>query len=139
MLINLKVNAQEGTTKKICTKISERIPTYIEGPCLVDCDFSVQSMDSYYLLTLQVQADLIITCQRCLHDFAYHYSNKTDLAACHSEAQADALMSEYECVVVKNDQLDLTEILTDELYLYSPNVHPKLTDCDQELEKFIQN
>lgn len=137
MLINLKTSAVKAEPEKICVEITERLPANIEGPCVVNCDFSVQDLTDYFLLTLRVNSKLTIICQRCLHEFSHSYSNQTVLAVCHSDELAVKLMSNYECIVAKDKQVDLIELITDELYLYSPENHQNSSECDKDVNEYI--
>jgi uncharacterized protein len=77
----------------------------------------------------------MIICQRCLTRFSHTYENHTSIAACTSEAWAQKLMSDYETMVVGED-LDLRLLLTDELYLYSPENHPDRHDCSLDTDGY---
>lgn len=79
---------------------------------------------------------LILTCQRCLGEFSYHYSNLTEVAVCDSDETAEKMMNQYDCLVSTN-QVDLQEIVTDELHLYAPEFHFDLNECDHGVDKFI--
>lgn len=137
MTINLKTIAANGQTQQVQVTITERLPANIEGPCVVDCKYQVRREDNYYLLTLETSTQLIIICQRCLNQFPSLYANNSTLAICETDEQAAKLMNQYECLTSSSGQVDLIEILTDELYLYSPVNHPDLKDCDTDVSGFI--
>lgn len=137
MLINLKTHATNTKPGNIHANINDRIPANIKGPCSLNCNFSVSAMNDYFLLNLDVQAELIIICQRCVSEFPYHYENKTTLAICHSDARAEELANDYECIVSQHGEVDLIELLTDELHLYTPEFHSDFNDCDREIGRFI--
>ncbi len=137
MLINLKISAAMAQLQQAKLTLQDRLPTHINPPCMLNCQFKVTAMASDYLISLQVNADLSITCQRCLQEFLYHYSNQTELAVSRSEERAEKLMDHYEGIVAPNGEVNLAELLTDELHLYTPKYHPQLSDCDEEISRFI--
>lgn len=137
MIINLKTSAARDQVQSVQLTITERLPGNIQGPCLVNCEYQVRQENNYYLLTLTVNSRLDIICQRCLHQFPYNYSNTITLAVCGSDELAVTLMNHYECITSQNNQVDLSELLTDELYLYAPDNHLDLEDCDDVVSGFI--
>lgn len=137
MIINLKIFAARGEEESVKIELQERLPAFISGPAILNCHFNVKMQGNYYLLTLKADSKLKAICQRCLNEFEYHYVNETVLAVCNSDTMAEQLMDQYECVVSDNNQVDLKELLTDELYLYGPEFHPEVTDCDTEVNRYI--
>lgn len=136
MLINLKTAANLAIQHS-ALEITQRLPQQVQPPCKLACDYSVSQRDNYYLLNLAVDGVVVVNCQRCLHDFNYHYINSTEIAICNTEAQADELMSRYECIVSDAPTLDLSELITDELHLYLPQNHEDTTLCDPLITSFI--
>jgi uncharacterized protein len=124
-------------SQKATIPIDERLPAHIKAPCLVNCEFTVNNKESYYLLTLAIKVDLTLVCQRCLSEFIHPYSNQTELAVCDSEALAEKMLTQYESIVADNQEIDLEAIIADELILYAPAFHPTLSDCDAEISKFV--
>ncbi|CDZ79263.1 hypothetical protein BN59_03581 [Legionella massiliensis] len=120
----------------VTVELSERLPVYVSSPCSVNCQYKVKAFKDYYLITLQIDSFLPLTCQRCLGEFTHHYKNQTELAICDSEETAERMMSEHECLVATY-QVDLQELLTDDLHLYAPAFHSNMSDCDHEIDKFI--
>lgn len=137
MLINLKTCAAKAEQQETKIELHERIPGHISLPCIADCCFFVDSFDNYYLMKLDIDVRLLITCQRCLHEFIHHYKNQTVLAVCNSDEMAEKLMAQYECVASHNNQIDLKELVADELYLYAPEFHLETSDCNSEVNQFI--
>ncbi|WP_028387842.1 YceD family protein [Legionella fairfieldensis] len=138
MLINFKTRAAKTEQQNFVIEIKERLPEYINIPCTVQGHFGLESVDNYCVMALTVNAELIITCQRCLNEFNYNYNSLTELALCPSEEIAEKLMERYECIVPQGNQVDLKELLTDELYLYAPKFHLERSDCNEEMKKFIR-
>lgn len=109
-------------------RLSERLPPFIKAPCNVVCHFSFAREADYYLLHMEVDAELIITCQRCLSDFNYLYHNSVIIALCTSEAIADRIMTHYESVVLA-PSINLDDLIIDELFLYAPQKHESDKHC----------
>lgn len=137
MLINLKIASAQHSPKPVQIELSARLPDNIEHACSLDCEYQVQSYGHYYLLKLATKGDIVITCQRCLHEFNHHYSNQTTLAICDSNELAEQLMNDYECISSTNGEIDLNEVLTDELYLFVPDKHLNFEECNKEVQQFI--
>lgn len=138
MLINLKSCAGKTEPNSGKIELVRRLPAQIASPCIVDYQFEVNAHDNYYLLVLKVESLLRLTCQRCLLEFSYHYQNRSELAICNSEKVAEQMMSQYDCIVSDHGQVDLKEIITDELNLYTPEFHLETSDCDIEISNYIK-
>ncbi len=138
MLVNLRNSADRGLLE---IDVTDRIPGFIEPPCRLVCEYHLQRSKDYSLLTCTVSSardyPLTLLCQRCLASFKYPYTNTSTIALCKTEEQALQLMDDYTCVVIENDELDFTELVTDDLYLYVPENHPDFSDCDEEVSKYI--
>lgn len=129
MKLNLKelVNKPEKGTSTI--EIKERLPFHIEHPCTVQVTYSVESIDDFYLIHLNTEASLRITCLRCMQAGVIPYQNTSAIAVCSNDARAEQLLADYECLVSPSFLIDLTETLTDELHLYSPQFHLDYREC----------
>ncbi|MBA2656480.1 MAG: DUF177 domain-containing protein [Tatlockia sp.] len=136
MLVNLKIIAEQDAQQSQDIEISGRLPGHLHSPCVVHCLFQAKAYKDYYLLTLRSDAALTITCQRCLTEFSHQYSNTTELAICDSDETAERMMNHYDCIV-SDYRIDLGEIITDELYLYSPEFHLDIDQCNDEIAKYI--
>jgi uncharacterized protein len=136
MLINLKTAAANHGQQVLTLVIEERLPSHLHSPCVINCQFTVSSFDNYYLVKLKSDSLLTLTCQRCLGEFSYPYSNQTELAVCAGEEVAEKMMGQYDCIVSEY-QVDLQALLADELHLYAPEFHLDHRDCDHEVDRFI--
>lgn len=136
MIINLKTSAASDEQQALTIEIKDRLPAHLNSPCIINCNFVAKVYENYYILNLNSKANLAITCQRCLGKFDYPYSNQTELAICKTDEIAEQLMNRYDCMVAANE-VDLQEILTDELNLYTPEFHPDQKACDHEIDRFI--
>ena len=137
MKICLKTYAKQSGLQHVVIKLQERLPEPIHSPCELSCDFHVVGYGDYYLLTLEVAGELTVSCQRCLQAFQHEYRNKSQLAVCVNDTVAEALMEHFECIVADDDQVDLADLLADELYLFSPEVHDDFASCDTEISQLI--
>ena len=137
MNICLKTPAKQTGLRTVVMCVQERKPARVNSPCELTCVFQVEARHDYYLLTLDVSGTLDITCQRCLAAFQQEYTNRTELAVCANDDVAEKLMASYECIVVKDYQVDLIDIVTDELHLFLPEKHPDFSGCDLEISGLI--
>ena len=104
-------------------RLHARLPFWIKPPCQLQCAIQVESVDTYYLMQLEVWATLHLTCQRCMREFVYDYHQQNVIAVCADEQTADRLMSTYDCMLHLGGMLQLDDVLTDELYLFAPEKH----------------
>lgn len=139
MKICLKTLSRQNNPETVAIKLQERLPEHIVGPCDLSCTFQVEHYDSYFLLTLHVNGILTVICQRCLQSFQYNYENESKVAICVNDATAEMLMEQFECIVASDSQVDLMDILTDELYLFTTEKHPNIADCDAKISQLISN
>lgn len=137
MIINLKQSSAKNEQQRVSIEIDQRLPMHLSSPCVINCQFTVKPLKDYYLIEINSDAKLSVTCQRCLGEFSHSYSNQSELAVCDTDEIAERLMNQYECIV-SSDEIDLQELLTDELNLYLPEFHPGFKDCDHEIEVFIK-
>ncbi len=129
MLRSLKVLSKQDSPIQLTLDLEQRLPYYIQGPCQVVCDVAVRRESRYYVLRLKVQGELVLNCQRCLHEFTYPYEQMSEIALCPTEDIATQLMNTMDCMVHAEDDLDLTAIVTDELHLFCPEKHSDPRDC----------
>lgn len=133
MVINLVTCSKQAGKSHTQIKLSERLPFFIVSDCVLECDYSVQTYPDYFLLTLDVSGTIPTQCQRCLDVFESDYSNYTELAICRDEKTAENLMEDYECIVNAQKEIDLVTVITDELYLYAPEKHLELIECNGKI------
>lgn len=137
MKICLKTQAKQEQVVCETFTLTERLPARVQGPCELTCELQVEARSDYYLCTLNVNGIITVICQRCLGTFTYSYNNQSKLAVCHNDEIAETLMADYECIVVKHNEIDLIDIVTDELHLFLPEKHENLSDCDHEINALI--
>jgi len=137
MKVCLKTLVKQAGKQHVVVNIEERLPKHIQSLGALTCDYQVEAGKNYYLLTMSVNGELTIICQRCLGVFRHDYANTTQLAVCADDATAETLMGQYESTVASNYQIDLIEVLTDDLYLLTPEKHQQDVDCDTEARQLI--
>lgn len=139
MKICLKNAAQHNGSQQVVVKLQARLPERIHSPIELNCSFNVVSYGNYYLIILDLAGRLTMTCQRCLQAFPYDYCNQIQLAVCNKDSIAETLMESFECIVIEDNEIDLVEIVTDELHLFSEDKHKNIADCDSEIRQWIGN
>lgn len=135
-MLYLQDLAKQGLQHKKMS-ITKRLPSFISAPCALDVAYRVEAKDDYFLLHLDVKAELIIICQRCMQEYNLTYNNDTTIAAARSDERAEQLLEHYECIVSSNWQVNLEDLVVDELHLYAPQFHTDIKDCDEEINQFI--
>ena len=72
-------------------------------------------------LEISIDGDVVLTCQRCLSDFAMPVAHRTVAVLARSESDADALDAQSDReVLVADHPLDPVELIEDELLLTLP-------------------
>lgn len=117
--------------------IDTRLPQFISGPCQLTVTYEVTAEDDYFLLRMNVSGPIQCICQRCMQEYSYDYDNTTLLALCLTEERAEQLLDQYESIVVPQNQVKLSELVTDELHLYAPEFHPDEEDCKGEVMQIL--
>lgn len=135
-MLHLQDLAKQGTHSTALT-LTERLPNFLSAPCHLNVTYQVESEDDFYLLHLEVNGPLVVTCQRCMQEFNHPYNNQTTIAIAHSDERAEKLLEQYECIVSTNGQINLDDVLIDELYLYAPEFHPDINDCDSVVNQIL--
>lgn len=137
MNICLKAQAKQQQIREDVLILTHRLPDWIASPCQVTYQMSVQLVDNYYLMKLDVTGSLMVTCQRCAQEFAHDYHNQTSIVVCPDDAVAQSLMSRYECIVEPSARIDLQEIITDELYLFCQEKHEDEQHCALQMHTIV--
>jgi len=63
-----------------------------------------------------------LICQRCMSLFDYKIDTRTKLSPVKTEQQAENLPSDYDAVIVTEEEISLVELIEDELLLNVPTV-----------------
>ncbi|MDA8828026.1 YceD family protein [Luminiphilus sp.] len=75
--------------------------------------------EARYVLALQVSAEVLVTCQRCLSTLEQTVASETQLAVVWTDEQAGQLPPRYEPLVA-DAEIELWEVVEDELLLALP-------------------
>ena len=139
MKIDLKKKLNMSTMISEKTCIDERLPNHVVEPFEMYYQYHVEDKGDYFLLKLQESANIPIYCQRCMQAFTTDYQLVSELAICPNEQMAEKYQSSYDVIVANDYLVDFKEILIDNVYLFSPQFHLQLADCDQNHVKLMQN
>lgn len=107
----------------VTLEVTDRLPYYIDSPCTLNCEVTVKQEYRYYVLNLQCSGQLEVNCQRCLQNFTHSYAHSNELAICQNDEMAAQMMASMDSMVQTDDELNLLEIVTDDLHLFSPDKH----------------
>lgn len=99
----------------------EGLLSEMDGDARVDIAFAVDEQHRK-ILTGRVQADVPLTCQRCLGKMVWQLDTGFDLALVWDEEQADQLPKTLDPVLVEDTDVDLYRIVEDEMLLSLPLV-----------------
>ncbi len=100
----------------------ERLHEYLldkSGEAQVDIQFG-QDEQGTALLRGKCQAQVRMTCQRCMNPVSVDLSTDFELGIVFSDEQAKHLPKAYEPVVVDGEQIELEPVIEDELILSLP-------------------
>lgn len=107
-----------------------------EGDISVEMAFS-RDEDDRYLVRVQIEADVLVTCQRCLETMPEHVSSDNVVAVVWSDAEAASLPKHLEPLVVTEPTGNLWELAEDELILGLPPFSYHDTDeCKRKTAAF---
>jgi uncharacterized protein len=87
-----------------------------EGGISVKMAFS-RDEESRYLVHVAVEADIVLTCQRCLEAMPEHFSCESTLAVLWTDAEAAHLPRHLDPLVVSEPSCSLWDLVEDELIL----------------------
>jgi len=92
-----------------------------QGNAIVKLQFDVDTQRRH-LIDGELEADLMVPCRRCLQPMAVSVASHFKLAVVSDDALATEVPSDYEPVLVNDEQLDLLGVIEDELILSLPQV-----------------
>lgn len=90
-----------------------------EGDISVEMTFS-RDEDERYLVRVQFEAEVLVTCQRCLETMPEHFSSDNVVAVVWTDAEAASLPKHLEPLVAPEQTSNLWELAEDELILGLP-------------------
>lgn len=92
--------------------------------------------EGYYFVRVDLQAELILQCQRCLEPMNYNLQLKVNLCLLNDEKKIKNIPEHYEPLLVNSNSMKLADIVEDELLLNIPLVakHDN-KECSPSLSK----
>jgi uncharacterized protein len=106
------------------------------GEIAVNLDFEVDELGVPIVLG-SVSSNLILTCQRCLGEFAFPVDVEIALAWVKTTQEADKLPLRYEPYVVEETPLLLNDVIEDELLLALPQI-PMHEEAECSASKLVK-
>jgi len=107
-----------------------------EGNIAIEMDFS-RDNENRYLLQVKLEADVIVTCQRCLQTMPQHLSCVNALAIVWTDEEAVSLPRHLDPLVVSDVSCNLWEVVEDELILtIRPFNYHDVADCRMMIADF---
>lgn len=92
-----------------------------------------------YLLSIKVEAQIEVTCQRCLKPLIKHISSCSSLAAVWTDGEASLLPTELDPLVTGEQPCDLWQVVEDELILALPAFSYHAEDVCKLDEQFVSD
>lgn len=90
-----------------------------------------------YLMRVVIEADVMVTCQRCLEAMPQHLSSESTLAVVWTDEEATHVPKHLDALVVDDAPCDLWEVVEDELVLALPAFSYHVTeDCKMKTAAF---
>jgi uncharacterized protein len=109
-----------------------------KGSISIDMAFS-RDEQSRYLVHLAVEADIVVTCQRCLEAMPEHLSCENTLAILWTDEEAAHLPRHLDPLVVREPSCSLWDMVEDELILaIRPFSYHSTDDCKMKIAAFSE-
>jgi uncharacterized protein len=109
-----------------------------EGGISVEMAFS-RDDESRYLVHVAVEADVVVTCQRCLEAMPEHFSCESTLAILWTDEEAAHLPRHLDPLVVREPSCSLWDLVEDELILaMSPFSSHGTEDCKMKTAAYSE-
>jgi uncharacterized metal-binding protein YceD (DUF177 family) len=112
----------------------DRYPFQIQSPPELKVTYHIKPHKHYRLLSFTIESELHILCQRCSHPFIYPFKHEGKIAICRTESDIEVIekLEPYEAIL--EAELDINDVMTDELFLHSPEMHASMLECNAEPE-----
>ena len=107
-------------------------------------DISVQMVfsrdeEKRYLVRVAIEADIVVTCQRCLAAMPEHLSSDNTLAMLWTDEEAVHLPKHLDPLIVEDSSFNLWELVEDELILaMRPFSYHDPDDCSMKIADFSE-
>jgi len=109
-----------------------------DGSISVELAFS-RDEESRHLVHVTVEADIVVTCQRCLEAMPEHISCDNNLAILWTDDEAAHLPRHLDPLVVKEPSCSMWDLVEDELILaMSPFSYHSTEDCKMKIAVFSE-
>jgi uncharacterized protein len=113
-------------------------------PLFADDEGSIQAElacsrdeENRHVLHVVVEADVAVTCQRCLEPMSVHLSNENTLAVVWTDEQAAHLPRHLDPLIIGDEACNLWDIVEDELILATPAFsYHDTEDCKEIISVF---
>ena len=107
-----------------------------EGLIQADLSFS-RDEENRHLIHLALQAEVVVTCQRCLQPLSKSLTCESTLAVVWTDEQATHLPRHLEALIVEGEACKLWDVVEDELILALPPIsYHETEECKQILARF---
>ena len=107
-----------------------------EGAIETELSFS-RDEENRYVIHVAVEADVSVTCQRCLEPMPQHLTSENTLAVVWTDEQAAHLPRHLDPLIVAQEACSLWELVEDELILAMPPFsYHDTADCNEAIAGF---
>jgi uncharacterized metal-binding protein YceD (DUF177 family) len=106
---------------------NKNLPNFIENNFSIKAQYSINYKPGLLqpLLNINIDGILSIFCERCGKQYLQPFKHDFLVAICQNDAEADAIMADYDPVIATNNEIDLAHIVLDEIILTCPRKHVK--------------
>ena len=139
MKIDLKKKTLLNRSDPFKVIISDRLPSHLPEAVELTCCYEVKQEGRVLILKLMQHGVIKTVCQRCLTSFDSDFKLETEIEVCSSDEIAREYQELYDVIVAADNQIELNDILVDNLYLFSENLHDNLELCDLNQIKLMQS
>jgi len=107
-----------------------------DGNISVELAFS-RDEERRYLMSVVIEADIVVTCQRCLEPLAKHLTSKSTLAIVWTDEEAAHLPKHLDPLLVGELPCELWQVVEDEMILALPAFSYHDSDaCKEKVQAF---
>lgn len=107
-----------------------------EGVISTEIHFS-RDDERRFLMRIAIEADVVVTCQRCLETMPVHLSSESTLAIVWTDEEAARLPKQLDSLVVTEGPCNLWDVVEEELILaLPPYSYHEIEDCKLEIAAF---
>ena len=118
--------------------LDERLPFFVEKPFEIRFEYSVEHKGDIYFLVIDEEGMVPLLCQRCFDECIYDYKHRTELAVCKDDLVVEKYQDSYDIIVLPDLILDIKGVLIDNMYLFLPENHENIDQCNKDQLKLMQ-